>query len=278
MEKTISKTRAKRRFLLLYLVSLVLIFIVVSAFWKTSSSAPVESVVQSNDDASIFMQIDTFLHAKIEALDAKISRYAEIKRPEDLTAIQRSIYFIQSAIDSVDKQAAILLEGSRKQHMQLAISNFNQLLGERNRILYGGGPAPVQNTAAGSGNVSGGGGNASQTEELNQLRAQLTQKDKRIQDLEQLNSASGQDKDKLIVSLQNQLRQKEAALQQRPATSTQSTGGADSEWRQKYASLKSTFDKTAASEKALKAAYKAVADDNRRLLNQLQTIRAEKKN
>lgn len=271
MERSVSKTRAKRSFVILYLASLVLIFVVVSAFWKTPSAAPAQTTVEKNDDASHFMQIDTMLHAKMEAMDTSIARYFKTRSSEELTKVQRQVYFLQSAIDSIDKQALILLEGSRRQHMQMAVANFKKLMGERNRVLYGGETLPVQTVSAtGTANTNSSG---AETEKLKQL---LAQKEERVQALEQLNNANGQDKDKLILSLQSQLKQKDAALQQRANVSQQA--GTDNEWRQKYASLKTLFDNTAASEKALKAAYKTVAEDNRRLLNQLQTLRTEKKN
>jgi hypothetical protein len=118
-------------------------------------------------------------------------------------------------------------------------------------------------------------GTGDETEKLKQL---LAQKEERILVLEQLGSSGGNDKDKLILSLQNQLREKEAALQQLANAPAQTNTGNDSELKQKYASLKTAYEKTAASENALKAAYKTVAEDNRRLLNQLQTLRSEKKN
>lgn len=249
MEKSVSKTKARRRFIILYLVSLVFIFIVVSSFWKVSAPSVAQTVTETNDDASRFMQIDTLLHARMEALDTSILQYAKTKGSEDLATVQRHVYFLQSAIDSVDKQAAILLDGSRKQHMLLAVANFKKLMAERNCVLYGGEttqvliPPPAGQTPPVSTNTDG-----------------------------------DQDKDQLILSLQNQLKQTEAALQQKTNNASQPAGESDSEWKQKYASLKTAFEKTAASEKALKAAYKTVAEDNRRLLNQLQTLRAEKKN
>jgi chromosome segregation ATPase len=129
-------------------------------------------------------------------------------------------------------------------------------------------------------------------QELDNLKKVLATKEQKIASLEstiqqnsvvsgttpgnQSQTAAGtEEKDKMIVALQNQLRQKEAALQNaissaQPVTNT--TSG-DGEWRQKYTSLKASFDKVSANEKALKSAYKTVADDNKRLLSQLQSIR-----
>ena len=84
-------------------------------------------------------------------------------------------------------------------------------------------------------------------------------------------TATADEKDKLIASLQTQLAQKEYALQQ--AQSGSSTGSDGSEWKQKYAALKASFDKLLSNEKELKSAYKTVSDDNRRLLTQLESLR-----
>lgn len=275
MEKTASGSKAKRQFIFLYLVSIILIFLVVSAFWKASSAAPKEIVAATNDDAASFMQIDTLLHAKMEALDASIVRYVAGKRPEGLAEAQRKTYVLQKAIDSVEKQASILLEGSRKQHMQLAVANFKIMMQERNRVLYGG---ETIHSSAEKGEPGSEKSSNGQTDELSQLKQVLMQKDERIQALEQFQAANGGDKDKLILSLQNQLKQKDAALQQKRNAVAQPATGNETEWKQKYALLKISFEKVSATEKALQSAYKTVAEDNRRLLNQLQTLRSEKKN
>ena len=85
------------------------------------------------------------------------------------------------------------------------------------------------------------------------------------------------EKDKVIASLQTQLKEKEAALQSAnaaPAVVTSNSTG-DGEWKQKYAALKSSYEKVSANEKALKSAYKTVVDDNKRLLTQLQSIKKD---
>jgi len=126
------------------------------------------------------------------------------------------------------------------------------------------------------------------TPEIENLRKALAEKNQKIAALENavqkgegdkatnvnLSSASADEKDKMIASLQNQLREKEAALKSAnnaPAVTASSSDG--SEWKQKYAALKASYDKVSANEKTLKNAYKTVADDNRRLLSQLQTMK-----
>jgi hypothetical protein len=127
------------------------------------------------------------------------------------------------------------------------------------------------------------------TPEVENLKRTLAEKEQKIAALEsavqqksmgdtaaKLNppSANADGKDKMIASLQNQLKEKEAALRSvnsAPAVTTTPSDG--SEWKQKYASLKASYDKVSANEKTLKSAYKTVADDNKRLLSQLQTMK-----
>lgn len=113
-----------------------------------------------------------------------------------------------------------------------------------------------------------------------QLKQELVQKQARISELEQLRTTAGTDaeKDTVIAALQEQLRKTEMSLQQAMAAPVQSSGGQDSEWQSKYTALKSSYDKASANEKALKVALKTAAEDNRRLLSQLQLMRSEKKN
>jgi phage-related protein len=118
--------------------------------------------------------------------------------------------------------------------------------------------------------------------DLDNLRKSIAEKDQKIATLEnQLKAApasstanvasmGADEKDKMIASLQTQLKEKEAELRTANSNaSVSSTGSGDSEWKQKYASLKASYDKVAANEKALKTAYKTVTDDNQRLLTQL---------
>lgn len=89
-----------------------------------------------------------------------------------------------------------------------------------------------------------------------------------------LPAVSADEKDKMISSLQNQLKEKEAALRSAASVPPVNAAPSDgSEWKQKYAALKASFDKVSANEKTLKGAYKTVADDNKRLLSQLQTMK-----
>ena len=80
----------------------------------------------------------------------------------------------------------------------------------------------------------------------------------------------------IIDSLNQRIQQLEttktvAAPVQQPVASN------DGEWKQKYSALKAGYDKASEREAALRAAYKTVADDNKRLLAQLQSLKDQKK-
>lgn len=246
METPPHKKTARWQFFGLYLFSLILIFIVVSAFWKASE--PVTAAPDpTKEDAAYFMQIDTLLHTRMAALDATVVHHLKNGQASDGNVVQAQFYQMQQAIDGVEKQASFLEEGSRKQVMQFAAASFREMLVLRKSLLSG-----TLEAAGNSAQPSATPGNppsSTSADEVAKLRQLLAQKDERIM-----------------------------ALEQRVNTSAAPGGGNDSELKQKYTSLKAAFEKTAASEKALKAAYNTVAEDNRRLLNQLQTIRSEKKN
>lgn len=125
--------------------------------------------------------------------------------------------------------------------------------------------------------------NAQLKSQVQQLTGELAQKEQAIIQLQQTTTQQTQSsvdttnnssavlsqKDVLISNLQAQVKQLQANLQ----NSSLSTGSDGSEWKQKYSSLKASFDKLAQSEQALKSAYKTVADDNKRLLTQLQSVK-----
>ena len=125
--------------------------------------------------------------------------------------------------------------------------------------------------------------NNGSNEDVAALKLVLQQKDETIATLQkQVQSSTptaGEDKtglqktigekEQMITSLQTQLKEKDEALQKAGAQN-QSSGG---DWQQKYQALKSSFDKVSASEKSLKGAYQTLAEDNRRLLSQLQSAR-----
>lgn len=274
-----AQRKAKLRFALLYAVSLVLLLVVMSAFWRRlAPPAETSAVPQAAEREQYIVQADTFLHHRMERLDAVYAAAVEARQrgQETSPALEAVRREFSRALDSLDEQASFLDNGPKKQALQQVSEKFRKSFGDRERIVNAVFALPkLQAPQAASTSATGA------ANEVDALKRQVEEKDARITALLAAAEQSGNggavqqasDKDKTIAALQAQVKQKEAALQaalqNRPA-SPASSGG---EWQQKYASLKSSYDKVAASEKNMKAAYQALADDNRRLLSQIQSLR-----
>lgn len=77
-------------------------------------------------------------------------------------------------------------------------------------------------------------------------------------------------RDRTIAFLQSENRMLDSLNRNAvPVTRTVVAGG-DGEWRQKYASVKASYDKLSEETKALERSYQTLADDNRRLVSQLR--------
>lgn len=305
------RKKIRFRFVLLYSLSLVLLFVLVSAFWKRLAPKNQPEVVTSSENETWFLQTDTALHARMEAMDKLAEANGKARaagaQPDTLGWMQMRLS-LSKALDSVDQQASYLGEGPKKATMTLLTANFRkalarrqaatpgtvlqgaaggataeevavlkQLLNERDQTIAGL-QKQAQTTAANGGSVA------------TNLQNMIVEKDRSITSLQnQINSLQNQlrqnetaasakpadnsQKNKTIQALQNQLQQKEAELRTALAARPVAGGG---EWKQKYQSLKSSFDKVSESEKALKGANQSLADDNRRLLNQLQAARGSR--
>jgi hypothetical protein len=278
---------ARRRFVAIYALSLILVFVVVSAFWqKLANKKDQDSAPVSSEKEAYFMQLDTVLHARMNNLDSVCATYVKARQTganPDATALLELKNSVRTSLDSLDQQAGYLNEGPKKAMMTLVMASFRKEFADRETVINGISTLPRQ--AFNSNTATTGSDAAGSSLTIDSLKRSLQAKDETIAGLQkqvQLSASDNNnaandglqktvaDKDKIISSLQAQLKQKEAALQNLPAQSKPAAGG---EWQQKYQSLKSSFDKVAASEKSLKNAYQTLADDNRRLLSQLQAAR-----
>ena len=257
--------KIKLRFLALYGISLVLIFIVVSAFWQRKSLATPD--VQAAETETYFIQFDTLLHARLDELDNMYTQF--LKNPANNTAEVNAFLSTKNSmtttLDSIAQQAAILASGSKKVAMEMVVNRYRNSLEIRDRLSTQLGympknrplpKLPENNTDSSASNT-----------DTERLRNMVAGRDQEITRLEQKAQADLKEKNDLIASLQNQLKQRS------PGVISNNPSASDSEWRQKYSSLKASYDKVAESEKALKSAYKIVAEDNRRLLGQLQSMK-----
>ena len=235
--------RTKLRFFGLYLLGLVLIFVVVSSFWKKKQQYSQQSGSVSEKEI-LFMQLDTTLHTRLEQVDALYADF--IKNRQDSTSKNEARFlaaknsFLQT-LDSIDFQAANASDEQARETMKLVSGKFRNTFGKRYDLVTD--LAVMQQPSATTAPAS-----ASSSQDVAQLRQLLEQKNKEIAALQQ-------------------------AASQNPSQPVVTTNTGNGEWKQKYNSLKSAYDKVAENEKALKNAYKTVADDNRRLMGQLQLLR-----
>lgn len=273
------KKKARTRFLLIYAFSLLLLLVVASAFWqKLAQKKQPETAAQAAGSETYFLQTDTVLHSRLAALDAASKAYAQ-SRLNNAEANTSELLVARGAmastLDSIEQQAAYLNDGPKKATMYAVAAKFRQAMNDRETLLSSVVALPKLPVSAPHTSRAT---DSNETERLTRLLQEKEQTIAVLQSQIREETQAGTqlpengEKDKLIASLQTQLRQKEAALQNAlQAGSRPSASGGD--WQQKYLSLKSAYEKTAASEKSLRNAYQTLSDDNRRLLSQLQSAR-----
>ena len=281
--------KARLRFIALYAISLLFIFIVVSAFWQNKEGAQADPIDKEVAESNLFfMQTDTLLHARMEQLDKAFSSFLLSRTKNNNVDAGRFLQAKNSfttVLDSIEKQAMYLSNGPKKNAMTNLAAKFRMAFIERNKILDAVALLPKQKRDS---NLVANNNTGRSQAELEELKKILLDKENKIAELERRTQVMqpGNDKgltdllnqkqkelagkDKVITFLESQLKQVHA--KKGPAILT-SSNSSDGEWKKKYASLKESYDKITASEKSLKSAYKTVADDNRRLLNQLQAAR-----
>lgn len=255
--------KARMRFVVLYLVSLVLVFVVLTAFFKKDGDPPIVYQPQNESEKS-YLLLDTMLQSKMQQLDLAYAAYLKTDRQvesKEATDVFNEKKSLQQSLDSIESQAGALKDGPLKNAMSTVAAKFKRSFQLRDSVFFSLVPLHQTKTYTTTEPLTTTG---TPNTEFEELKAMLVQKEQRIQELERSNPADVQEKDKMIASLQNQLKQKEA---------TQNTGSGDSEWKQKYLSMKQAYDKSSANESSLKSAYKTVVDDNKRLLTQLQSLR-----
>lgn len=227
------------------------------------------------------------LHDRFTALEEAYAAYraegggtAEQKKSVALRL--RHAFFV--TLDSVQNATDLLSNAETKAESQRLVQNFRKSVAARTDALDNNGFANTKPTVAvqPTGKVPAGDVGALQS----QLAAKQSELSAVLQRYQQSEASHRQatetlraehqkelaEKTSAANALQTRLRQAEAAAS-RTVSAPPPVAPGDGEWRQKYAALKQAFDKTSASETNLKASYKTVVDDNRRLLAQLQSQR-----
>ena len=282
---------AKLQFAAIYIVSLVLIFVVVSAFWqKGSAEVPANP---AGEREAYFMQYDTLLHAKLGNLDERYTVFVKGLRTGgdgNASGFLEAKGDFERTLASLEKEADMLSDGVKKETIQRVTGEFRKSLQGRYDLvpLVTDSSAPLYN----AGPVAS---PDSLRMEMEALKRILVDKEQKITELENKAIMGNPENSKALVTLQNeklkeiaeknktitdlqtQLKQKDLLIKQAAVTNPNRavTGNTstDSEWKQKYSALKTAYDKAVTTEKSLRNAYKVVADDNRRLLGQLQSLR-----
>jgi hypothetical protein len=227
--------KAKLRFLLLYVSSLALIFLIVIAFWQNHGSEAAQNIAgEISENESYFIQLDTMLHAKMDQLDQVYADYLQSNRAEggkELTELLSMKYIFTATLDRISQQASILNAGIKKDMMTLIVSKFSNSFEARSRMIneLAQLPANEKNTLL-DGLVKEGRPEIT-TEEMEEIKGMLVEKEEKITALENkvqkglIDKASViakmetqkqkelAEKDRLISSLQNGQKQKGASLQ-----------------------------------------------------------------
>lgn len=263
--KLANRKTAKRKFYGVYTLSVLLFFIVLSSFLKHVPAEKGDRESATTIKADTRLSVDPLLHREMDRVLSACSAYATKSTSRDAAQnLQKESDRFSSLLDSI-RIANASLAATEKQDLQALLDAFRQEAGKQ---------VSVVKTATLLKSVPAVGGSSAATEEMNELKGILVQKEQRIQELESQSGASLQEKDRTIASLQSRLN----AL---PPAGQEKTDGA--EWKVKYEKMKAAYDKlkttsdqTINESSALKTAYKEVVEDNRRLLNQLQTSRSGK--
>ncbi len=263
--------RTKIRFFAVYVASVVLIVIIISSLWKNSASASQANATQaySPTENEKLMRADALLHIRLEALDNRYSaalldgkKGAAAKRSNLLSAEGD----FKVTLDSLEKVAAEVKDEEQKLALLFTVTNFRKSFEARSKLMNGYAtllnntdrPSIAFQSLPGISN-----------EEMQELKTILVEKEEKVATLEKQRITDLAEKDRIISSLQKQVAQ-------RPNVPVQSTATAgDSEWKQKYTRLKASYDDIAGQNSALNKSYKAIVDDNRRLLSQLQSARKQ---
>jgi hypothetical protein len=248
---------AKVKFFIVYTISVLLIVIVLSSFFK-SGNAAVTSVPQENDNSRM-AAVNEVLHGRLHSLQAATVFYLENGRPpEGLAAVERERLVFQSAIDSIRKGMTDISNTREKAAVLGLLSSFTTSADNQSRLARS--PAlPAGGSQAAVDPNSGA--------EVAGLKQMLADKQSQITALEKQIQEAVQEKNDALASMQN-----------RPVAQPDNAASDDAaaEWKEKYNRLKSSADKSSSQLEALKSSYQQVVEDNRRLITQLQAARAGK--
>lgn len=259
-----NRKTAKVRFFVFYTISILLVLILFASFSKGRATGN-ETATETGDRFGTRISVDELLHQRLERLDDVRAQYAGKDTKEAAAAIQSEKAAFQLTIDSIRKASASLTDDAEKSKIENLVASFSHNAESNVTVLKNGVVASGADTA-----------NSAALEELKDI---LVQKEQRITELEKAGQNAGgaaaalQDKDKTIAALQSRVTTLEATLAQQPKgsqTANRSDGG---EWKDRYQKLKEVSDRNVSEANAIKASYKEVLEDNKRLASQIQALK-----
>lgn len=266
-QKLPNRSRLKLTFFAVYALSVLLLFVLLSSFLNIGSSGGGSAAAREEGKPDARLAVDPLLHRQLERLQTATSLYLlKNASPEAAGALRQENANLTSLVDSI-RIASASLPATEKQEVLALLDDCSRQADKEVSMVKT--AATLNRNVPASGSAASG--------DLNELKGILVQKEQTIQQLETRNNSALQEKDKTIADLQTKL-----AAQGSIGTQSKQAA-AEGEWKDKYESLKAGYDKlktandkTVSESNAMKTAYKEVVDDNRRLLNQLQSSRATK--
>lgn len=263
MPPFINKKSEKLKFFSLYALSVLLLLVVLSSFLKAGSAVGENSPTGSAP--AEWLQANERLHGQMRELQkACNSVWQQSAAPAAVAALQQQETLFSVLVDSL-RQTAASLEASHNMALEKNLQAFLQESQQQVQLakkIAG----QVSDTAKINGNAA-----AARLQELKEL---LAQKEQAIVALQAKAAQAVQERDGAAAALQSRPKNQPAGTQ---------PDAAAGEWKEKYekqrtlaARLKASADQNESQLSELKTSYKAVVEDNRRLLRQLQSTRAGK--
>ncbi len=263
--------KAKMKFFAAYIFSVILIIIVFASVWRNTSAASADM----RDTPSLFrepgvVQQDVMLHTKLQELDnLYLAAFNGDTKEIDLalgkiTPVENSFHL---TLDSLEKLVPLVKDQQQKNETELVVSSFRKAFLSRTVIRES--YVELLNDTARTARKTVMVPASAATNEIDNLKTMLVEKEEKLAALEKQLQAGLAEKDRVITSLQTQSSQK-------PVTTTPTNSSSvDGEWRAKHAKLKAGYDDLVIQNNTLSKSYKAIVDDNRRLLSQLQAARKQ---
>jgi hypothetical protein len=258
----LNRNSIKAKFFATYALSVILIIILLASFvnpnFSGRESMATAAALSAKDSQAA---IDELLHTRMEKLEAAFASFTESGAPkEGMTALQQQESSFLSLVDSIRMSAASNKDGAQRRDIEELLNRFTHEAQNRMRLVksYA---SLKQNTASVP--------SVNTDTRLSELKAMLDLREAEMRELERQNRLAIEERDKTITMLQNRPAVQAAPQQQR-------ADAAVAEWRDRYNKLKASNDKITAEVNDLKLSYKEVVEDNRRLIGQLQSIRAGK--